>query len=196
MRFVQMLGTVSAFVLSVAVASSALAQAKTYEITEGKVQFVSKAPLEEFTGLNQKVSGSVILDAAKPAEAKGDVHVRIADTGFKTNIELRDEHLQSDSWLDAAKFPVATFKLTKVSGVTALKEGETVEVTVSGKLKLHGVERDLTAKATVRLAGGGLYVKTSFPVKLEDFGVSIPSIVALKVAPIVTANVNFTAKTK
>lgn len=194
MRFVQLLGAASAFVFSVAVASSALAQAKTFTITEGKVQFVSDAPLERFTGSNSKVSGTITVDPAKPADAKAEV--KIDATGFKTNIELRDEHLQSDSWLDAKKFPFATFVVTKVAGITALKEGEASEATVTGKFTLHGVTKELTAKAKVRLAGGTLHIQTSFPVKLEDHKISIPSIVALKVAPVVQANVDLKATAK
>jgi polyisoprenoid-binding protein YceI len=194
MPFVRLLGAASAFVLSVAVASSALAQAKTYTITEGQVQFVSEAPLERFTGKNTKVSGTVTVDPAKPTEAKATV--KIDATGFKTNIELRDEHLQSDSWLDAKKHKEAIFEVTKVTGITALKDGQTAEATVTGRFTLHGVTKELTAKAKVRLAGNTLHIQTSFPVKLEDHKISIPSIVALKVAPIVTANVDLKATAK
>jgi polyisoprenoid-binding protein YceI len=193
MRF-QLLGALSAFVLSVAGASSALAQAKTFEITEGKVQFVSDAPLERFTGVNDKVGGSVTVDPAKPADAKGEV--KIDSTAWKTGIDLRNEHIQSESWLDAKKFPFATFVITKVAGITALKDGASTDATVTGKFTLHGITVELTAKAKVRLSGDTLHIQTSFPVKLEDHKISIPSIVALKVAPVVQANVDLKAKAK
>jgi polyisoprenoid-binding protein YceI len=191
---VQKFGAASAFVLSLVAASSAFAQAKTFDITEGKVQFVSDAPLEKFTGQNEKVSGSVTVDPAKPADAKGTV--KIDSTAWKTGIDLRNEHIQSDSWLDAKKFPFATFEITKVTGISALKEGESTEATVTGKFTLHGVTKELTAKAKIRLAAGVLHIQTSFPVKLEDHKISIPSIVALKVAPVVQANVDLKAKAK
>jgi polyisoprenoid-binding protein YceI len=194
MRFVRLLGAASAFVLSVAVASSALAQAKTFTITEGKVQFKSEAPLETFTGANTKVSGTVTVDPAKPTDARAEI--KIDSTGWKTNIALRDEHLQSDSWLDAKKYKEATFVVTKVTGISALKDGESSEATVTGDFTLHGVKKTLTAKAKVRLAGNTLHIQTSFPVKLEDHKISIPSIVALKVAPIVTATVDLKATAK
>lgn len=184
----------SAFVLSAAGTSSALAQAKTYQIQEGKVQFVSDAPLEKFTGSNTKVTGSITVDAAKPTDAKAEIKIDAA--AFKTGIELRDEHLASDTWLHAKKHPHAIFVVTKITGIDALKPGATAEATVTGRFTLHGVTKELTAKAKVRLAGDTLHVQTSFPVKLEDHGISIPSIVALKVAPIVTANVDFSAKAK
>jgi len=119
---------------------------------------------------------------------------------FKTGIELRDEHFQSENWLDAKKFPEAKFVITKITGVEALKPGEAADATVIGKFSLHGVTKDVTATAKVRLnaADGSkpetLRVQATFTVKLEDHKVSIPSIVALKVSPEIKVNVDLSAK--
>jgi polyisoprenoid-binding protein YceI len=108
--------------------------------------------------------------------------------------------LHAENWLDAKKFPKAKFVISKITGVTALKPGETVEATVVGKFTLHGVTKDVSAKAKVRNTVSGaqqtLHVLASFTVKLEDHKVSIPSIVALKVAKEVVVNVDLTAIAK
>lgn len=199
MRFGRLL-TVVAFSLPLFAQGLAAAQAQTFKVEEGaesKIQFVSDAPLERFTGTSSKISGEIKVDPNKPADAKAELKVPVSS--IKTGLELRDTHLQADNWLDAKKFPDAKFVITKVSGVEKLKPNEAVDATVHGKFTLHGVTRDVTATAKVRLipAAGGkpeaLRVQASFPVKLEDHKVTIPSIVALKVAPEIKVNVELRA---
>lgn len=202
MRFGRLL-TVLAFALPIFSHTVASAQARTFKVDEtgeSKIQFVSDAPLEKFTGTSSKLSGEIKIDPAKAAETKGEIKVAVAS--IKTGVQLRDEHLQAENWLDGKKFPDAKFVITKVAGVTALKPGVSTDATVQGKFTLHGVTQDVSATAKVRLipAEGGkpesLRVQASFPVKLEAHKVSIPSIVALKVAPEIKVNVDLVAKKK
>ena len=199
MRFGRLL-TLFALVCPLFVHAGASAQVRTLKVDESssKIQFVSDAPLERFTGTSTKLSGEVKVDPAKAAQTKADVRVKM--NSFKTGIALRDEHFQAENWLDAKKYPEAKFVISKISGVDKLKPGESVDVKVIGKFTLHGITKDVTAAAKVRLvpAEGGkpesLRVQANFDVKLEDHKVSIPSIVALKVAPVIKVNVDLTAK--
>jgi polyisoprenoid-binding protein YceI len=200
MRFGRLL-SLFAFALPLVVQASASAQVRTFKVDEGgenKIQFVSDAPLERFTGTNSKVSGDIKVDPQKAAQAKADIKVKM--NSFKTGIELRDEHFQSENWLDAKKFPEAKFVITKITGLDVLKPGTTAEATVVAKFTLHGITKDVTAQAKVRLipAEGAkpesLHIQATFKVKLEDHKVSIPSIVALKVAPVIEVNVDLTGK--
>jgi polyisoprenoid-binding protein YceI len=202
MRFAGLL-TVFGFALPLFVQGVAAAQAQTFKVDDGgenKIQFVSDAPLEKFTGTSGKLSGEIKVDPNKPADTKAELKVPVSS--IKTGIELRDEHLQKDNWLDAKKYPDIKFVITKVTGVEKLKPNEAVDATVSGKFTMHGVTKDVTATAKVRWtpAAGGkpdtLRVQASFPVKLEDHKVTIPSIVALKVAPEIKVNVELRASKK
>ncbi len=177
----------------------AAAQAQTFKVdtAESKIQFVSDAPLEKFTGTLNEASGEVVVDPNAPAAAKGTIKVEVAS--IKTGIKLRDEHVVADNWLDAKQFPQATFSLTKVSGIEKLKPGEAVDATVSGKFTLHGVTKDVTSSAKIRLTPAqdgkkaSLRIVGSFTIKLEDHKVSIPSIVALKVSPNIVVNLDLRA---
>lgn len=201
MRFMHKLTALVIGFLAVAGASGASAQVRTFKVDESggsQIQFVSDAPLERITGKTSKASGTISVDPAKPAECKGDIKVDIAS--IKTGVDLRDEHLRKDNWLDAAKYPNAQFVITKVSGADKLQPNQAVELTITGKFTLHGVTKDVTTKARVRwvpaAAGGAaetLRVQATFDVKLEDHKVSIPSIVSLKVAPVVQVNVDLRA---
>ncbi|MDB4975100.1 MAG: hypothetical protein JWN48_3441 [Myxococcaceae bacterium] len=178
-------------------ASGAAAQAHTFKVdTSGgsSMQFVSDAPLERFTGKTTKLSGEITVDPEKAEKAKGEIKADAAS--IKTNVALRDEHLASDSWLDAKKYPHATFVITKVSGASKLKHNDVTELKVTGKFTLHGVTKEVTAPAKVRYtpgAKGSLRVQASFTIHLEDYKVSIPKIVALKVSPDIVANIDIKA---
>jgi polyisoprenoid-binding protein YceI len=99
----------------------------------------------EFT----RLSGSVVFDAADPAQSSIDI--TIDATSISTREPQRDEHLKSPDFLDVAKFPTITFKSRDVvpSG------GGTYEVT--GDLTIHGVTQE------VALAVEGVTPETKDP---------------------------------
>ncbi len=181
-------------------ASAAEAQARTFTIDGGgasQIQFLSEATLETFTGRTKNVSGQVTVDPNAVAKAKADIKVDVAS--IDTNIALRNEHLASDKWLDAKKFPKAHFVVTGISGVDKLKANDLSEVSVKGKFTIHGVSKEMTIKAKVRWTttpggkGDTLRIQASFVIALEDHKVSIPAIVALKVSPQIKVNVDLRA---
>lgn len=192
--------SLTSLALPLVLAASALAEPQTFKVDgsgASKIQFVSDAPLEKFTGSSTAISGEIKVDPAKPIEGKGEIKLEVAS--LKTGLSLRDEHLHGEGWLDAPKFPQAKFAITKITGVSALKPNEAAEAQVVGKFTLHGVTTDATSTAKVRLipAEGAkpasLRVLATFKVKLEDHKVSVPSVVALKVAPEVLVNVDIVA---
>jgi polyisoprenoid-binding protein YceI len=177
-------------------ASSAFAQAKTFKIDDSgnNIQFESDAPLEKFTGKTTKASGEITVDPAKPAGAKGTIKVPV--DSIKTGVELRDEHLRGDTWLDAKKNPNAEFTITKISGVDKLKANDAVDATVTGRFTIHGVTKEVTATAKVRYTPGTkdkLRIQASFVIKLEDHKIEVPAIVKLKVSPDINVKVDLVA---
>jgi polyisoprenoid-binding protein YceI len=198
MRRLNTLFAVAVAIAPLALAGSAAAQAKTFKVDDrggSSIQFVSDAPLEKFTGKSSALSGAVTVDPAKiDKNAKGELKCEVAT--IKTNLALRDEHLASENWLDAKKHPQAKLVITKISGADKLKPNDVTDVKVSGKFTLHGVTKDITTPAKVRFTPGAkpsLRVVASFTVHLEDYKVSIPSIVALKVSPDIVVNVDLKA---
>jgi polyisoprenoid-binding protein YceI len=155
---------------------------------ESRVQFVSDAPLEKITGVGRAMAGDLELDPAAIDQAKGTIELDV--NSINTNVDLRDEHLRGPDWLDAKKYPKIKFQISKVEGQKALVPGKAVEVTVKGKLSMHGVTRDETAKATVRYsADGKVTVKASFKVNLTHYKISVPQVVRLKVSDEIALNV-------
>ena len=75
--------------------------------------------------------------------------------------------------LDIQQFPTATFTATSAS-VPSTVSSSAVDVTVTGKLTIHGVTRDVTVKAKAQLVGGKAEIAGSTSVAMTDYGVSPP----------------------
>lgn len=90
--------------------------------------------------------GTFSFDEANPANSKVDVTIKTAS--LDSNHAERDTHLRGDKFLDAAKFPTATFKSTKVA-----KGDEAGEFIVTGDLTLHGVTKPVSIE--VESVGAG-----------------------------------------
>lgn len=180
--------------------SQASAQARTYRMSRGggsRIQWVSDAPLERITGVNNAVHGELQVDPANLASARGTVNVDIAQ--MRTGLDLRDEHLRGSDWLDAEQFPRATLEITGIEGATELRPNETQRVTIRGRFTLHGVTRDISASTQVRLvpASGDtpelIRAQATFEVQLSDYQVSISAPVRLKVSNTIRINVTIRA---
>ncbi len=150
----------------------------TYE-ARTNIVFESEADLETIHGTTHSISGSARLDAeAGTGQAKLSVPVR----SMRTGIDLRDEHLRSDAWMDAAKYPDIGF----MAQTLKRKAKDSDDWEYDGKVTIHGVTRDLKGTARVKFipaklaekfklgAGDWVKVATDFKVTLSDFGIKIP----------------------
>ncbi len=121
----------------------------------------------DFTG----ASGTLTLDPKNPAAASLAVTLPVASVST-TNAKL-DGELKAADWLDAERFPRASFKSTAVTP----KGPGTADVT--GDLTLHGVTRPLTLHVTFNGAGVNPLDKAYTAgfeahgtIKRSDFGVT------------------------
>ncbi|UCH30667.1 MAG: YceI family protein [Myxococcales bacterium] len=159
---------------------------------KSRATFVSDAPLETMTGKTSKVTGTLTVDPIDITKTTGKFKVPVKS--IRTGSDLRDEHLQGDGWLDAKKNPFIHFEISEVvlgkRGNKELKRGKDTKVEVKGKFTAHGVTQYVTAKGTVNWSGEAIQIKASFPYNLTDHEISVPSIVRLKVANVMTASVD------
>jgi polyisoprenoid-binding protein YceI len=92
-----------------------------------------------------RAAGTLTIDPARPAADKVEVTVQTASVAT-TNAKL-DGELRDPTWLDAARFPIITFRATRVTPTGA------GQADVTGDFTLHGVTRPLTLHAVFNGAG-------------------------------------------
>lgn len=92
-----------------------------------------------YSGTFSGASGTATIDPAHPAAATLSVTIPTASVET-TSSKLTDE-LKSADWLDAGKFPAATFVSTKVTPMGPAMAA------IDGNLTLHGVTRPATLSA-------------------------------------------------
>ncbi len=97
------------------------------------------------SGKFMNADGSVTLDQANPANSS--VNVSFAIAGVETGVPALDKEFQEAAWFDAAKYPNATFKSTKV----AVTGKTTADVT--GDLTIHGITKPVTLHVTLNQIG-------------------------------------------
>ena len=130
------------------VSTAAFAKAVPYDIDANhtQVQFTyNHFGFSDITDRFMQVSGEFKLDIDDLS--KSSIVVTIPIDGVSTGVAKLDEHLRSPDFFDAAKFPTATFKSTKVEADGAGK------LKVSGDLTVHGVTKPVVLDVTVNKIG-------------------------------------------
>ena len=139
-----------------------------YTSTKGYVSFFSKAPIADVDAQNEKVKvemntsdGELIFD------------ITMADFKFKSDKMGKDARKK---YLEIDKHPKAGFK-GKIQGKIDYDKPGTYNVTATGKLKIHGVEKEITEKGTVTVVKAGqVRLKSEFNVTLADYSIDTPKI--------------------
>ena len=154
--------------------SPADVQAGTYLVEPNHTQAtftVTHLGITPFAGVFSGASGRLMLDPAHPDATR--LQVSLPTNSVQTTSAKLDEELKGADWLDAAKFPAATFTSSKVTPMGAGM------AQVDGTLTLHGVSKPGTLHARFfGTAANPMSKKASvgfvgrMTIKRSDFGVS------------------------
>ncbi len=122
-------------------------------------------------------SGTFVVE-----QVSGRLETAILVKGFQFEKALMQEHF-NENYLESSKFPKATFK-GKIDDLAKVKfdQDGTYKTTVSGDLTLHGVTKAVSTPATFTVKSGKITIAANFVAVLADYGVSVPSLVADKLA--------------
>lgn len=115
--------------------------------------------------------GTIVFDQQHPARSSVDVTLPLAK--LDTFVPALDQHLKEADFFDAAKYPVVTFKSTRVQPLGHDK------FNVTGELTVHGVTRQVVLHATLNKTGPHPMTKAqsigfdaTASLKRSDFGVA------------------------
>lgn len=152
-------------------------QALTYNLDPARttIEFkVKNMGIMYVKGVFEKFKGTVYIDETDSMKSKVDVSIETAS--INTGINKRDNHLRSDDFFDAAKFPAMTFVSTRIEA-----GADKDKLKVIGNLTIRGVTKSvvLIAEGPKNLQGD---LKRGYSatatVNRQDFGVSWGAIIS------------------
>lgn len=156
-------------------------KAQIFSYTSGSISFFSKTAMEDIDAKNS--APKVLMDIAHKTIAV------IADnTSFKFQNKLMEEHY-NEKYVESEKYPLATFMGKVNEDIDFTKDG-VYNVTVTGKLKLHGVENDRTINGTITVKNGQIQLLSKFMIKCSEHHITIPSLIGAKISDSVEATVD------
>lgn len=161
------------------------AQSQTFVADDGYVEFVSSAPLLEFTGKSDHLTGMIDFD-----ENLADFYVDL--TTLDTGINLRNNHMR-DSYLETDDFPFAEFTGSLIDPYDFEKGGKQ-EVMVAGTFRIHGVEQEMEIKGSLTKNGNEIDLQANWTVLLEDHDIRRPRVVFYELAQEQKVSISITLK--
>ncbi len=157
--------------------------AQKYYTKTAKIDFDATAPSspEKIIGTNR--SGTCVIDSKN-----GNMQFVVLMKGFEFERALMEEHF-NENYVESNNYPKAEFKgdLKDIDKVNFSKDG-TYTVKIKGKLTMHGESNEIETTAKISVTNGKVSATADFNVKLSDYKISIPGLVADKVAK--TAQIN------
>jgi len=122
-------------------------------------------------GRTPDVSGSVEIEATTVTAGRFDVDM----TTLQSDEGFRDQQMHVQS-LETDQFPDASFTITEPIELDEVPaEGDTVEVTATGDLLLHGVTNEVEIPLELVVQGDLVAVTGSLDVQMADYDITPPS---------------------
>lgn len=155
----------------------------------GYISFFSDAPIEDIEAKNNSVSS--VLNAET-----GKVMFKVQVKKFEFPNKTMQEHF-NENYMETEKFPESNFdgtiKEVVAKGVDFKKAGS-YPVTITGKLTMHGVTKDVSVPGTLVIAGDQVTGTAKFNIKVKDYNIKVPSMYVKNIAEevVVTVKMNYT----
>jgi polyisoprenoid-binding protein YceI len=150
--------------------SGVVAQNK-YTSTKGFISFFAKAPVADVDAKNNNVKVEL-----NPSDGEVTFDMAMKDFEFKNGKMGRDAEKK---YLETEKYTTAGFK-GKIQGKIDYDKPGSYPVTAKGKLKIHGVEKEVSEKGTVVVNKEGVKLLSEFTVALADYKIETPKILGQK----------------
>ncbi len=150
-----------------------VAKAQMFSSTQSQVSFFSKTPVEDIKAESKDIKALINVKT-------NDVAFLIGNTSFQFENKLMQEHF-NEKYMESEKYPMSTFKGKINERVDFTKDG-VYNVTVTGMLNIHGVEKVRTITGVITVSNGTIHIKSDFKVLVKDHNIEIPKLVLAKIA--------------
>lgn len=167
--------------LVVAIVISTNFYAQIYMAKTCEVSFFSASPLENIEAINKASKPLINMET-------NDVQIKIVNTAFIFEKPLMQEHF-NENYMESEKYPNTIFKGKINEKIDWKKDGEN-KVTVTGKMSMHGVDKDITVDGLVIIKGEEITISTKFKVHVADYNIKVPSLYIQNIAEDVDVKLN------
>jgi polyisoprenoid-binding protein YceI len=141
--------------------------------------FLQQNADSDAVGRTESVSGTLTVDGESGALRLVSTQITVDMTSLRSDKDRRDGQLRGRA-IETDRFPTSTFDLATPVELPAGFGTADVAVTLSGKLTLRGVVKDVEIEAQARReADGTVVVAGSLPILFTDYGIEAPSIAGL-----------------
>ena len=167
--------------LLIFLSAAAFCNAQVYTAKSGTASFYSEAPLENIEATSSNVQ-SILNTTTK------SVAFIISIRSFQFRKDLMQEHF-NEKYMESDKFPNATYSGKIAEEIDLSKDG-TYNVTSTGKIAMHGQEKEITVPGTFTVKNGEASLQSNFPLAVADFKIEIPQLLFQNIADTVAVKVN------
>ncbi len=145
------------------------------------VNFFSEAALENIAAVTK--NGTSVITTTK-----NEFYFLVPIKSFEFKSSLMQEHF-NENYMESDKFPDAKFA-GKVNEAIDWKKDGVYNVTVTGKLTVHGEAKDRTVNGVITIKNGIISIQSKFNIACKDHGIKIPSMMTEKIAEVVEVTVS------
>jgi polyisoprenoid-binding protein YceI len=163
--------------------SASTAGAGTWTVTSGsqagyrvREQLASLPAPSDAVGRTSAVTGTLTLAGSASVDSVTAADFTVDVSKLTSDQSRRDQRIHSQG-LQSDRYPTATFKLTApIALTTDAASGQTVHVSATGDLTIHGVTKSVTIPIDARLSGSKIELVGSITFPFSQFGMTPPSI--------------------
>lgn len=160
-------------------------QAQIFKSTSTDISFFSETLLENIEAKNS-------LSASMLNLKDNQLVFQIPIKGFNFEKNLMQEHF-NENYLESEKFPKASFNGNINEDVDLSKDG-TFDITATGILMVHGIEKERTLTGTIIRKGDEISLIGEFQIELKEHKIKIPKVVIANIAEVIDVKVSATYK--
>lgn len=134
--------------------------------TTSKIEWVGTKVGGKHVGGFKEFSGK--LEPATGDVTASTIRVDIKTASIYSDVGKLTQHLKSPDFFGVDTYPKATFESTKIE---AAPEGSNTHK-ITGKLTMHGQEKEITFPAKITETGDKVKLTSTFKINREDFGMT------------------------
>jgi hypothetical protein len=154
-----------AFVIVMAITS--LIKAQIYIANACEISFLSPTSIEDIAAKNTVTKPLLNVQT-------GDFQMKIPMISFIFEKPLMQEHF-NENFVETEKFPYCFFK-GKINEKFDVKKDGHYEVTSTGILTIHGIDKERTITGTLTIKNGEIKLSSNFNIIFADHDIKIPAL--------------------